>query len=364
MRSQTIDTFPLTPSTATNEHETTTTTTNNNTFKNIITPTKRILHTPNTAPSPISIPQTNIKKSTPGPGHYYKPSSYVRDGATCGSVSARGYTAVISRTPRFGGDLEELRKSLTPGPGAYDPFSEGDKLASSAAGGSKTTTTTTTGSSSSVTTRTARVAIVGPGPGHYNTSATTKEEYISRNSLSSFFKSTGRSRRDRAGTSSPCAAVGSYDVGKSLDALKNYGKDPRKGKPFPCPSFSSTVERSVAACPGSHATPGPGCYANDRNLGAGVQKPSAMFYPENYYKIVEGRGSNVNGETSTETPGPGWYYRDKKREPNKGVTAPFRSKLPRFSEGGGLGQRVPGPAYYCPKSVQGKSFYMNKECKW
>ena len=57
----------------------------------------------------------------PAPGQYHKPSSYIKDATKCGSVSARGFTAMISLDPRFS-DMPQLKSALEPGPAAYTPI--------------------------------------------------------------------------------------------------------------------------------------------------------------------------------------------------------------------------------------------------
>ncbi len=54
------------------------------------------------------------KNANPGPGTYHKRISYLKNATKCGSVSARGFTAMISMDPRFS-DLEELQSALLPG---------------------------------------------------------------------------------------------------------------------------------------------------------------------------------------------------------------------------------------------------------
>ena len=56
----------------------------------------------------------------PGPGQYHTASTYVKDASKCGSVSARGYTALISLDPRFS-NFKELQSQGLPGPATYMP---------------------------------------------------------------------------------------------------------------------------------------------------------------------------------------------------------------------------------------------------
>lgn len=55
------------------------------------------------------------KNANPGPGQYN-----VKVAKKCGSVSARGYTAMISLDPRFS-NLKELESQHLPGPATYTP---------------------------------------------------------------------------------------------------------------------------------------------------------------------------------------------------------------------------------------------------
>lgn len=61
--------------------------------------------------------------SQPGPGYYHKSTTYVKNAATCGSVSARGFTSLISKANRFTGQtISLLNASEMPGPGSYSPL--------------------------------------------------------------------------------------------------------------------------------------------------------------------------------------------------------------------------------------------------
>ena len=58
----------------------------------------------------------------PGPGSYHRSTTLVRDAATCGSVSQRGYsTGFVSRSDRFN-KTTAVVSALAPGPGSYRSY--------------------------------------------------------------------------------------------------------------------------------------------------------------------------------------------------------------------------------------------------
>ena len=270
----------------------------------------------------------------PGPGRYYRETSYIRDAKKCGSVSALGYTAIISRAPRFS-DINEQNDAALPGPGDYYPRLH------------LTMPTTPQMNFSGQKLKMheqikPRVGIEGtqhvPGPGHYNPDECSLSGF--KNKCTSSFKSTARKNPYVANDKEP--VVGCYEVEKSVDYLYKLGKEPRKGRPFPDPIFSSTSERIA---PPAHDIdiPGPGCYDEELFYHGKMHfdKQSAVFDTS-----LDRSGNSVWHAVDREndiTPGPGSYFQDYKDFPiNNGAAAIFQSTSDRF-EGINSDDMNPGP---------------------
>lgn len=364
-----------------------------------------------------------IEGGVPGPGRYYRETSYLRDAKKCGSVSAQGYTAMVSRAPRFS-DLEELEQKILPGPGSYEPrhhlttpaaprinFSV-ERINLHRPGHPK-------GGGGS---RGAPAKKETPGPGHYMVERT--DGNASHNQGSSSFKSTARGKGgDDAGNDSG-PAVGCYDVGRCVDYMHKLGKDERRGVPFPDPIFSSTSDR-IAGPPGGDGAdlPGPGEYEHEDPLGdpSRYYQQSAVFdtsLDRFGRSTLQAHGSNGNGgyhgggrASPTEggwaaadehsrvdhpAPGPGEYCPEEVHAPiHNGAASIFWSSSNRFEcinaeqANPGPGEcwiikcrshtltdfstpetyaslllSVPTTADYCPKSVKQKFFFRNIYQKW
>jgi len=284
----------------------------------------------------------DLLEDIPGPGAYYKATSYVKDPVTCGSTSIRGYTTMISKTPRFNKNCN----SDIPGPGAYDLSTSVDVYINTVTN-SHFFAKPIHSSKSSETRDT-------PGPGHYNIEGINR---LRAPFGSSAFKSTERKGEATINNSSG-AAVGSYDVARSIDVLQYYGSDERRGKPFPSASFASGSKR-IADVDSTTITPGPGYYSLD-----GIDSVEDIKRANTIVRVSLRRtiNSSDNAKYINETPGPGWYYSEYENTKSNGVTSVFKSYLPRFSDD--HFSRAPGPAYYRPKCLEKKSFLMNKDKKW
>mmetsp|Transcript_15210 Transcript_15210/g.18524 ORF Transcript_15210/g.18524 Transcript_15210/m.18524 type:complete len:358 (+) Transcript_15210:137-1210(+) len=290
----------------------------------------------------------SVVNSLPGPGQYYHASSYVKDAKNCGSVSARGYTTMISKTQRFS-NLKELNDASLPGPGAYVPFLSfrnhfDDDIPNACFAKPKVVT------KKKINQREDEI----PGPGHYDVDNDIGKKTLSESNGSSFFKSTER-RFDPINNESS-VAVGSYEVRKSIVFLENYGKSE-----FPDPAFASTTERIAESRPKS-PRPGPGDYVV-------LQGPNnfQMAKKTNILRRT-GKTANVNiVKDNIETPGPGWYDLENIKFNNTSANNAessygFKSKVPRLWDSST--PKAPGPAYYAPKLTGKQSFFQNAERKW
>mmetsp|Transcript_6176 Transcript_6176/g.9019 ORF Transcript_6176/g.9019 Transcript_6176/m.9019 type:complete len:404 (+) Transcript_6176:239-1450(+) len=270
---------------------------------------------------------------TPGPGAYCTVAECcVKDPALCGI--ARGYTTMTSKTSRF-----ETASSDTPGPGAYD-VATSIAIVPVGIANSHFFIPPPCHSKRSLDSKDT------PGPGHYDVSTRGASSSSFVPYGSSAFKSTERgdmSILSNSNNSKIAAAVGSYNVAKSLDTLFNYGREDRHGKPFPSASFASCSKRNFDASP-TTVTPGPGyyCRIDPRETTSSMRcRAHAIIRVSLRKKLHCCELGNDN--RNNDTPGPGWYFTGHATS-SKGITSVFKSMLPRFPNE----QRssAPGPAYY------------------
>ena len=263
----------------------------------------------------------------PGPGHYHKPTSYLKNAKRCGSVSTRGFTALISRDPRFS-DMKELTDSILPGPGAYSPSISAIHATPPAAYFSGHSFVESRGNSKSKIDNT-------PGPGQYEKSLSKRRLRISNIGAASF-KFTARKSDDILIPQQSNAAVGSYEVGKSLDYIQNIGREPRRGKPFPDPIFSSTTKR-LAPSEINLDIPGPGHYFLDPYETYEMYRPSPVF-------LDRSGESNKVSNLQNSLPGPGAYDpNDPNQNTHCRANASFHSTSSRFQSNQGTEKHYPGP---------------------
>ena len=268
----------------------------------------------------------------PGPGQYHKTSSYVKNASKCGSVSARGFTAIISQDPRFS-NLPQLESEFLPGPGQYNPSNKFTKPTRPQINFSKHLSNMIKRKHREIT----------PGPGHYGRGKSCSS--ISNLGASSF-KFRARKETDLLLQKEKSqVAVGSYEVSKSLQFIEKLGKEPRKGKSFPDPIFSSTTSR-LASSISPDLTPGPGHYVREPTLTYAMVRPHASF------NIGLDRFGNSNSVrvNREENPGPGSYYPEpiyiNINNMQSGAVASFASTSQRFEPEYGTDTRPPGPGKY------------------
>lgn len=284
----------------------------------------------------------------PGPGSYHKPISYIKDAKRCGSVSKRGFTALISRNPRFS-DIQELTDSILPGPGTYSPLPSAIQRSAPAASFSNQGVSDIRGSQKIKASDT-------PGPGHYGGCYSKRGRRISNIGAASF-KFTARKSDDILIPKQSDAAVGSYEVGKSLDYIRNIGRESRHGKAFPDPIFSSTTKR-LAQSELNVNIPGPGHYFLEPYETYEMYRPSPVF--------LDRSGKSKTSSKSDEiSPGPGAYdpqYPDQNIQCR--ASASFHSTSTRFEATSKIDESNPGPADYHPRPVVARSFLLNREGQW
>lgn len=265
----------------------------------------------------------------PGPGQYHRTSSYVKNASKCGSVSARGCTAMISQDPRFS-NLHQLNSEFLPGPGQYNPSFTSTKPTRPQINFSNHHSNMIKRKHHQIT----------PGPGHYGRGTSCSS--ISNLGASSF-KFRARKETDLLLQKEKSqVAVGSYEVSKSLQYIENLGKEPRKGKGFPDPIFSSTTSRLASSIPPDR-TPGPGHYEREPILTYAMVRPNASF------NVGLDRFGNSNSVRvhREENPGPGSYYPEpiyiNINNMQSGAVASFESTSQRFEPEYGTDTRPPGP---------------------
>lgn len=308
----------------------------------------------------VTVKERSIQNS-PGPGQYqinYDIGSLNK----CGSMSLRGCTPLISLDPRFNNDIQELRCSLEPGPGSYTPQTSAI-IKSSGPKGISFGKRPSTSPNRKIT----------PGPDHYNVSTHSIAKGKIQNLGAASFRFTSRKNSDMLlpKHNDTNLAVGMYDVAKTYDFLDHLGKDKRKGKDFPDPTFSSTSTRF--ALDGKDASlPAPGYYYNECDRMAyndEMYRPSACFVSG-----LDRSGKSRHVEAVEDPlPGPGSYITDNRsddqiryRHLEQSASACFASMSSRFSSNNSCEKEdgVPGPQSYSPKLAKQKSFHQNRYQRW
>ena len=186
-----------------------------------------------------------------------------------------------------------------------------------------------------------------PGPGSYNVQRTLS---TNNNVGAVSFKFSSRKNSDMVPKSDTEVAVGSYNVGAVYDYLERLGKEPRKGKDFPCPIFRSNSSRLAKI---ESLSPGPGYYEvmepQDTDK---LFRPSACF------------NNNIFiARDDEETPAPDSYYPSCVQKVNNGANASFSSRSKRF-DAGECNDIKPGPQTYRPSQGRKKSFLQNRYYQW
>jgi hypothetical protein len=287
---------------------------------------------------------------TPGPGAYYGSSIRPTPTATSRSLDSRGYTSMSSKTPRF----EHCHTSDTPGPGAY-------VVSTNIAAPLGRVTTHCFAKLHDAKPKVAHLPIT-PGPGQYDIQGIPQPTRTRSVFGTSAFMSTERSWVASTASNLSKASVGSYDVAKSMDSLQSYGREDRRGKPFPSAAFASGCHQRFGG-PTATVTPGPGYYSpitdmytrpnhNHTHRTHAVVRVSLHQLPKPPHPVE----SNFN------TPGPGSYFTQCDNIQSKGITSAFQSNLPRFPKN--RMSSAPGPAYYRPKLIEKKDIFRNKDHRW
>jgi len=264
--------------------------------------------------------------------------------------STRGYTSLLSQDPRFGSGIEILRSQLSPGPDTYyNPMNLTSK---------PSIPQYRFGVKEHVGQKRKGQVQSSPGPGSYNVQ--TKSP-TNNNVGAVSFKFSSRKNSDMVLKSDTEVAVGSYNVGAVYDYLERLGKEPRKGKDFPCPIFRSNSSR-LARTESLSLAPGPGYYEvmepQDTDK---LFRPSACF---NNGLDRSGRSNNIFiARDDEETPAPDSYYPSYAQKENNGANASFSSTSKRF-DASECNDLKPGPQTYRPSQGRKKSFLQNRYYQW
>ena len=330
----------------------------------------------------------------PGPGSYHRSTTLVRDAATCGSVSQRGYsTGFVSKSDRFN-KTTAIVSALAPGPGSYRSYNTANTVPARDFRQSATQAIFAPPTHPSAAGRgdVASSAREVPGPGHYDIKHRESTAQMSDARLLSgcFRSSVRRFERSKRELAAQNLAPGAYDVGASYDAVLAQGRLVG-GRDPPNATFISTVPRSrhiEAAVTDAARKPGPGAYddalayAAITELGPGsaaaAAQSSCMF--ANTQQDRFGR-PYVDKAPRSDVPGPGWYEAasDTRLPRDAGMSheaamlmsvpssSMFNSKSSRMSDhqtARARLSRAPGPAYYKPEKPNAKSFLLNTSKKW
>lgn len=309
------------------------------------------------------------ESSGPGPGHYTHEGGaapLIKDPATCGSVSRRGYGNLASKAQRFDNRRD---KSLDPGPGAY--ANQGTPSKSSNSGGPTRVFAPTKG-------------IVGPachngfhhredpvlpgfvrpsttpGPGSYYETESGQRLSPSATAPSHPFKSL-RVRFPEKSSKAVVPGPGAYDSAKASQQLDTQGS-----LASVLSSFASKSQRKGIIGGGTgrmpEETPAPGQYDDLKVLkslraheATDSRKNSAIFSDINQDRF----GSPYEHMTERLViPGPGAYEDGMSVSDDKSVASSFMvSKTERIKPP--FNKRpliIPGPAFYNPTVIEKKSF--------
>jgi len=304
---------------------------------------------------------TTKSTSQPGPGYYHKPLSYVKSAETNGSVSARGYTSMISKSSRFNiyENIKSLNDAMLPGPASYNVVNvQGTGLAEK---DKNQFPQSMFAKPRRYRDDKVEVRDAEPGPGAYELNPTLIADVINRKQGSSFFKDgSKRFRRQKPQTDH---APGSYNVGSAMDAMDDYGMKDTGA------SFRSKSNRGEFFVK-NRACPGPGDYKPEKSDNILLKTSDLTHQNPAFCKSSCDRFGNFEGNTQKggdPSPGPGWYEQGDAQTINQeGASSAFRSGSQRL--GGGLKKdryKPPGPAYYNAKPLPTKkSFHFNLEQKW
>mmetsp|Transcript_2716 Transcript_2716/g.3722 ORF Transcript_2716/g.3722 Transcript_2716/m.3722 type:complete len:387 (-) Transcript_2716:826-1986(-) len=280
-----------------------------------------------------------------GPGCYHNSTNRSNKTNHRGSFSARGFTPLVSRTCRFS-DLKELHDASHPGPGAYSPvLNATQSFAPSCNFAPHCRQNQATANAKKCSFKN-----IFPGPGQYNVQNKRCRDILYEKAGTSSFKSTSR-KAQKPKEDEKRVAVGAYRVGESMDYLQKMGKLPRKGKPFPDPTFSSKLSRihGVSYSTNCCAAPGPGYYFPQPNSEIfDYERPSSVFNTS-----LDRFGETVDTKViRDDTPGPG-EYEPRSQFWNGGAVASFRSSSQRFDGAYFAQSKPPGP---------GMSYRSRKRC--
>lgn len=278
----------------------------------------------------------------PGPGQYSHKNNFESS-----SASTRG--CYNSQNPRFGSDIEILRSQLTPGPNSYKPILLASKpsIPQIRFGTKKKDVRKRRGEERSC-----------PGPASYNVQPKSSK---GNNIGAVSFRFTSRNNSDMVLQKNSNVAVGSYNVGAVYEYMERFGKEPRKGKDFPCPIFRSNSRR-LARTESISSAPAPGYYevVEPQDMDK-LYRPSACF---DYGLDRFGKSNNILIATDDEesSPAPDSYYPVSIKKDNNGVTASFASTSNRFESS--ECDLAPGPQTYRPSREVKKSFLQNRYYQW
>eukprot|EP01116_Phalansterium_solitarium_P002369 TRINITY_DN12340_c0_g1_i1.p1 TRINITY_DN12340_c0_g1~~TRINITY_DN12340_c0_g1_i1.p1 ORF type:complete len:324 (+),score=36.63 TRINITY_DN12340_c0_g1_i1:249-1220(+) len=268
---------------------------------------------------------------TPGPGAYYKPSSF---DAPSESHSKKGLgNGFVSKSKRFGGTRQ---KDKTPGPGEHEAVQPPSKKAGGRAAFAQPV----------------REAInrkapdpPAPGPGSYSPASALLT------STTDPAHSAFASKTERAWFQAPpTVGPGQYDAALPAADSHSYAA-----------AFKSNEPRTFARS--GSLGPGPGEYISHGTLlkDLGTRGPSSVMPPEK----SRAPRSDVLRKEPLPLPGPGTYDADAtpimKSVPN--VSSAFKSTSTRGKDP--LHDIPIGPgAYQLPPAAQKESFIFNREQKW
>lgn len=254
-------------------------------------------------------------------------------------MSQRGYTTMISRTERFSDQQQKVRDAFLPGPGSYNHSIVNQFVRRRAS--------TSFGRSRCAKSKSKKLP-PSPGPGHYYPFGVEERKAWDKN-FNYSFNCTGRENYREQPVIDSLVAPGSYEVGKSIDALHNYGNT--TGRPGAV--FQSKIDRLKDMEP-KIITPSPCTYDIEVPEEPYRDRPSSVFCSS-----LDRFGNSSYEKDNEVEPGPSCYDPkiDRVKETN---IAAFQSRLPRFTEDDARADQ-PGPGEFTKNTRMYTRLFVGKE---
>lgn len=290
----------------------------------------------------------------PGPGAHRSPAGLAVQLAKSNVIGKKGHNCFVSKTPRE----QKQVPPRQPGPGSYEPPSEG---LAAATGGSQPSAAFVPASSMNPAKFNARPS---PGPGDYTSKATSSGPPSSRNVVIS--RTGEHLERSVQPSSTNVPGPGSYDPGRSHSEPPKSNDNLKKRVLVeqPLAGLTDTAQiRLGREYLEKHANTDPDEKRDTSKLDSeSVAKPQECGPSES--RVFKSGNSHMPRKWRDPSPGPGQYDTAVGTDSTRGAAvSSFTSKAFRFRE---KPPPAPGPAYYNPKTLGGGSsdFHLNPQSLW